>query len=226
MVIDLLGPLFIGFVGSLHCLGMCGPLVVAYSLNLRPPGGGVTTLPWSGSLTHHLAFHLGRTFTYSLMGALAAGFAHVLGLNVFSHFRGSVSLGGGIVMVSFGLLLLKVIPFRLAFPLGIPSWGGLFPPLFQSQGLPSKFLLGLTAGFLPCMVSWAMVVKAATTQDPLTGVLAMALFGLGTIPVLLFTGLSASLLSLRIRILGERVAAISVIAMGIILLFKGAGYFT
>ena len=85
--------------------------------------------------------------------------------------------------------------------------------------------LGLTVGFLPCMLSWAMVIKAATTQSLFAGFLTMVSFGLGTVPALFLTGLSASLLSLKIRFLGERVAAASVIAMGIILIFKGSKYF-
>jgi sulfite exporter TauE/SafE len=228
MILDLIGPLFIGFVGSLHCLGMCGPLVMAYSLHIRPAGGRPMEISslWSKGLSHHIAFHLGRLFTYGLLGALSAGLAHLVEFNqFFSDLRGGVTLGGGILMVLFGLVLLKVIPLR------VPSVGKgsffsrLFPALFQSQSLPSKLALGVATGFLPCMLSWAMIIKAATTQNPIMGFFTMAFFGLGTIPVLFFTGLSASLLTLKIRFFGERAAALSVMAMGFILLLKGARYF-
>jgi sulfite exporter TauE/SafE len=53
----------------------------------------------------------------------------------------------------------------------------------------------------------------------------MVFFGLGTVPALFLTGLSASLLSMRTRFLGERVAAASIIAMGLILIIKGSKYF-
>jgi hypothetical protein len=228
MFIDLIGPIFIGFVGSLHCLGMCGPLVMAYSLHIGPAGGGPMEISslWSKGLSHHIAFHLGRLFTYGLLGALAGGLAHLVGFNhFFSDLRGGVTVGGGILMVLFGLVLLKVIPLR------VPSVGRgsffsrLFPALFQSQSLPSKLALGVATGFLPCMLSWAMIIKAATTQNPIMGFFTMVFFGLGTVPVLLFTGLSASLLTLKIRFFGERAAALSVMAMGFILLLKGARYF-
>jgi sulfite exporter TauE/SafE len=128
-------------------------------------------------------------------------------------------------MVLLGLVLLKVMPVSL-FSLPSPGpesfWRKIFPPLFQSRRLISKFALGLATGFLPCMLSWAMVVKAATTQHPLPGFLTMVFFGLGTVPALFLTGLSASLLSMRTRFLGERVAAASIIAMGLILIIKGA----
>jgi hypothetical protein len=86
----------------------------------------------------------------------------------------------------------------------------------------SKAALGFLAGFLPCMLSWAIIIKAATMPSLLGGFLTMFAFGLGTVPALFFTGLSASLLSLRVRFFGERAAAVSVIAMGLILVYKGA----
>jgi len=231
MVFDLLPPLLIGFVGSLHCLGMCGPLVMAYSLYIRSaekePVAGASALWWKG-ISHHATFHLGRILTYGFLGALAAGIAQLADLSrFFSGFRSGITLGGGILMVLFGLVLLKVMPVSLfSLPSGPESfWQKIFPPLFQSPRLTSKFALGLATGFLPCMLSWAMVVKAATTQHPLPGFLTMVFFGLGTVPALFLTGLSASLLSMRARFLGERVAAVSVMVMGFILIFKGSKYF-
>ena len=84
--------------------------------------------------------------------------------------------------------------------------------------------MGMAVGFLPCMLSWAMIVKAATVPTPLHGFLTTMAFGLGTVPALFLTGLSASLLSLRVRFFGERAAAAAVMAMGCILVFKGAKY--
>ncbi len=232
MLIDLIGPLFIGFVGSLHCLGMCGPLILAYSLHMHTPNDRKTSEIsglWRQGLAHHAAFHLGRLVTYGLLGALAAGFFHLAGFQAsFSGLRGNLTLGGGILMVLFGLALLKILPARV-FPVFVRGagsfWGRLIPPLFRSPGRASKLALGLAAGFLPCMLSWAMIVKAATAPNPLAGFLTMISFGAGTIPVLFLTGLPASFLSLRVKIFGERVAALSVLAMGFILIFKGVRYF-
>jgi len=205
---------------------------MAYSLHLRlenPP----RTLPiktfWSRGISHHLAFHAGRIFTYGLLGALAAILAHLTAFSqVLGNLRGGFSLGTGALMVLLGLALLKVLPFPLlTLPsFGPNSYGGkIFPPLFRSQSLSSKLALGLAAGFLPCMLSWAMIVKAASTGNPLTGFLVTVSFGLGTVPALFLTGLSASLLSLKARFFGERIAAVSVILMGMILIFKGTKYF-
>jgi len=232
MVFDFFAPLLIGFVGSLHCLGMCGPLVMAYSLHVghgeNEGAAGIQAL-WKKGISHHLAFHSGRILTYGFLGALAAGLAHVTGLNqLFAGLRSSITLAGGILMVLFGLLLLRVIPFSLlSLPSFSPaSWmGKVFSRLLGSRTVASKVLLGVATGFLPCMLSWALVVKAATTQNLLSGFLTMASFGIGTVPALFLTGLSASFLSLKVRFFGERVAAVSVMVMGFILILKGSKYF-
>ena len=70
------------------------------------------------------------------------------------------------------------------------------------------------------MLSLSMMVKAATTGRPFLGFLTMLCFGLGALPALFFTGLSASLLSFRARILSERMAAAMAIVMGLILILK------
>ncbi|MGD0230981.1 MAG: sulfite exporter TauE/SafE family protein [Syntrophorhabdales bacterium] len=223
-MLDLIGPLIFGLAGSLHCLGMCGPLVLAYSLHLRPPGAHTRDALWPASARHHLAFHTGRLLTYGLLGALAAGITGIVDFHrFFAGLRGAVTLGGGALMVLFGLGLLSVVPVglgRLRFPATGPL-AAIFPVrLFSSKGVASKLLLGVAAGCLPCMLSFAMIVKAATTGRAILGFLTMVLFGLGTVPVLFFTGFSASLFSLRARLLGERVAAGTVIVMGLILIGK------
>jgi sulfite exporter TauE/SafE len=70
-----------------------------------------------------------------------------------------------------------------------------------------------------------MIAKAAATQQVLLGFLTMIAFGMGTIPILLMTGVSASLFSLRMRLLGERLSGLAVILMGLILVYKGGKIF-
>jgi len=229
-MLDLLAPLVIGFVGSLHCLGMCGPLVMAYSLHAgkpRDPNAPEVTSLWRNSLAHHLSFHLGRVFTYGLLGALAATLAHLASFNqFFSALRSALTMSGGILMILLGLVLLGVLPWPFSTTTLSAAPGSFMArrasSLLRSQRPASKVALGGITGFLPCMLSWAMIIQAATMQSPVGGFLTMFAFGLGTVPALFFTGLSASLLSLRVRFLGERAAAVSVIVMGLILVYKGA----
>jgi len=248
IIVDLGWALVTGLAGSLHCLGMCGPLVVAYSLHLKDDASGrlegVAHRPYPGVLIcHHLAFHGGRIAAYALTGCLAAGLVHVAGsTEPFRAIRSVLSLLGGGLMVTFGLILLKVISVPSKTTLGITSGdasnpgpvapkikpGSLFTRTFakllRSRTAASKWGLGFSAGFLPCMLSWAMVVKAAATGDMVAGLSVMIFFGLGTVPALLFAGFFASLFTIRMRLMGERVAALSVIAMGLILAWKGVSH--
>jgi sulfite exporter TauE/SafE len=232
-MLELLAPFFIGFVGSVHCVGMCGPLVLAYSLHVKRTGGGapsaITPL-WERGLAHHIAFHSGRILSYGLLGILSAALLQRIGsIQLQGNLRGGATLFGGILMIFFGLVLLKMVPlpgFSASFSTAsISFWKRLLPPLFQSQHLGSKAVLGLAAGFLPCGLSWAMIVKSATTANVGEGFLTMVSFGLGTVPALFLIGFSASFLSLRVRFLGERVAALAVIVMGLILVYKGGRIF-
>ena len=227
---EILAPLVIGLLGSTHCLGMCGPLVMAYALHHQPADRekrhGWRFL-WDQGLLHHVAFHLGRIFTYGLLGAGAAGLFLAADLSrFFFRTQNAMEVLGGALLILLGLALLRIVP--------IPKWAtsqslipgaflwGRLPPLIRSRQIAPKVALGMITGLFPCCLSWAMIVTAASTQDPFRGWLAMVLFGLGTVPALLFAGLSVHWLSLRMRFLGERLAALTVIAMGLVLVLKGA----
>ncbi len=220
-----------GLAGSLHCLGMCGPLIVAYSLHLRgettyPPRDGGPSFQRS-LFGYHAAFHGGRIAAYALSGAVAAAFLSLIGsAGPFVAARSVISLVAGTAMVILGLVLLRVFPFSRRTWLASPPAGATYlsrtlAGLLRSTTLSSRWMLGFGMGFLPCMLSWAMIVRAAATANPLSGFSVMASFGLGTTPLLLFTGFFASLLTVKMRVVGERLAASSVIIMGLILLWKG-----
>ena len=222
---DMAASFLIGLFGSLHCMGMCGPLVLAYSLHLKTrtePGKSADT---RADFFHHLAFHSGRLVTYGLLGGAAAALFNQEGFSrLFSNLRGGVTLASGVLMILIGGVLMKVVPLPGFF--AVPSagtaklWGRLFHSLLRSRRIGSKIALGLATGFLPCGLSWAMIAKAATAQQIAGGFLSLIAFGLGTVPLLFTTGFSASFVSLKIRVLGERAAAASVMVMGLILVFK------
>ncbi len=226
---DLVAPFVVGFFGSLHCVGMCGPLILAYSLHIQGHGNsgladGASV--FQRSVFHHTAFHVGRLLTDGFLGALAGWLAYLIQTDrFFFNVRIGVTLVSGTLMVLAGLVLFRILP--IPFTPAAPSFGhGSFSgpwisKLFRSKGVGSRMALGLATGFLPCMLSWSMMMKAASTQSFPGGFLTMLAFGLGTVPALFFTGLSASMLSIKLRFIGERVAALSIIVMGLILVFKG-----
>ena len=223
------GALIVGLLGSVHCLGMCGPLVVAYALHNKSADNAGQSGWGSWSLrgvAHHVAFHSGRILTYGLLGAIAAGLSGAAAVRIFFvQASGIMNIIGGLVLIVLALVVLKVLPFPewlTSLSLSPESfWGRRLPHLLRSQRMAHKMMLGMAIGFLPCALSWAMVVTAAATQEPVRGGLTMVIFGVGTVPLLLLTGVSAHLVSLRMRFLGERLAAITIIVMGVVMVARG-----
>ncbi len=224
-MIDLWLVFVTGLLSSLHCIGMCGPIVLAYSLS-----GGVSAshaVPARNSalgrvMGLHVAYNGGRIFSYSLLGALAgiAGMAFSSVQTVGEY----VSIVGGAAMVVAGILLLGILPLPSALSRNKAGGGiaiGLLGRFLQSPSLKSKLLLGLLTPLLPCGILYALVVKAAATQHVGYGALTMALFAIGMAPALVLVGSLSSLFSAKVRKGAERLAAVSVILMGVILLLRG-----
>jgi uncharacterized protein len=248
IVTELAWALLTGLAGSLHCFGMCGPLVIAYSLRLGQvtpdvANGGARKASSGTMIYHHVAFQGGRIAAYALSGLIAAGLVHMVGsIDSFRAARSVIAIAAGCLMTAFSLILLKAISIPSTNRWGIFARGRCkaeasgAPPrqslagrivasLLKSRSGTSRWALGFAAGFLPCMLSWAMVVKAAATGEPTTAVALMIFFGLGTAPALLLTGFFASFLTVGMRLAGERVAALSVLVMGLILVWKGVSHF-
>jgi hypothetical protein len=227
---EIFASFIVGLTGSLHCLGMCGPLVIAWSLRYRsasPAGSGSAGIPlFSGAFLHHLAFHAGRIATYGALGAIVAGIFSSFEVHRFSmQYRAGFAAASGIVLIGMGLVIFGALPLPLFITrLLSPQASVLGRKLAEltTSGKPgSKIGLGLLMGLLPCGLTWAMLVAAASTLSPARGLAMMASFGLGTIPALLAAGMSASLASVRTRLFGERTAAIFIVIMGASMAVRG-----
>jgi uncharacterized protein len=214
----------LGLVSSLHCVQMCGPLVVSYSLSLGPRAA-------SQQILAHLSYNLGRIATYALLGAVAGLTGHSLGL--VGHLAGVeniVAIVAGALMILAGLLMLDLLPheFLQRFdPLRYTS--RLLRPLgsrISSPTIGSKFALGLMLGFLPCGLIYAALLKAMSTGTVLAGAMNMMAFGLGTVSALMAIGIFSTAFSRKLARLnasgwGSRVTAISIALLGAVLVWRG-----
>lgn len=186
----LLAGFSMGFLGSPHCLGMCGGIVSAFSMSMQ----GVQP---KHKLWLIACYHIGRLLSYALLGALVAS----IGAVFFAPFFGSaiprVLLGVAIVFA--GLLMLGLPMLKQIERMGFGVWGMLSPlrkRLFPLNTTPKALAAGLLWGFLPCGLVYAAVGIAfglgandgTTTQSQIMqGSLFMLFFGLGTIPMLIAT---------------------------------------
>ena len=231
-MLEIFASFIVGLTGSLHCLGMCGPLIIAWSLRYRSASragsGEAGPSLFSGVFLHHLAFHAGRIATYVLLGAIVAGIFSSFEVHRFSmQYRAGFAIASGIALIGLGLVIFGTLPLPHFVARLLSHQASVFGKslarLANSGSLGSKIGLGLVAGLLPCGLTWAMLVAAASTLSPVRGLVMMASFGLGTIPALLAAGMSATLVSARTRLLGERAAAIFIVTMGASLAIRGLG---
>lgn len=209
-------------VGVSHCLGMCGPIVVAISMGKKEG-----TVFWPLSL-----YHAGRIITYSLIGGMmgfAGSFAVVS--EFMKNFKPAILFGTGLLIVIMGLAMTGVIPKIRFFAEDSGESGFLaekIKSLITAKRTMSYFFMGLWLGLLPCGPVYAALLAAAgsgagaggTTAGVLSGMGIMACFGIGTAPALFLLGKLSSLKMLASRVIIYRIAGIIVILSGVRFIYR------
>jgi uncharacterized protein len=184
---SLLSALLAGLLGGVHCVGMCGGLVAAFSF--RTDG---TVAPFQ----LHLGYNLGRIVSYTLFGALAGALGASINLLEIRPLQIAFYVLAQGVMILLGLYLAGWNRWVLVFEkAGGALWSHL-QPLFRKL-LPVKSLAGaLVAGFfwgwLPCGLVYSILVAALAAGSAPSGAALMLAFGLGTLPNLLGMALFAN----------------------------------
>jgi len=182
----------VGLFSALHCIGMCGGIVGALTFSLPD---GVRRQP-RRLLAFTLAYNAGRIVSYALAGALFGWF----GALVFAAANAGpaawlLRLAAAVITVAVGLYIAGWLPhFARVERLGEPLWRALEPlgrRLLPVHTLGRAALYGAVWGWLPCGLVYAMLIAAPAQSSMLGGALHMALFGLGTLPVMLGTGMLA-----------------------------------
>lgn len=203
----------VGLTTSLgHCLGMCGPLISTFSLAQGRTESRLTRL-----VPGLLLYHLGRLNAYVAIGvvfSLMMTVTHTDGPN--AHLRAFVFGGAGLLMMLMGLGLGGWLPTgrllqsdRLARAISAR-----FMALAGTSSAAGRYFLGVANGFLPCGPVYAMAAAALTAPTPLHGAGTMAMFGVGTVPVLLAVGLGAGRLAPALQRRFNVAAAVLVVFMG------------
>jgi sulfite exporter TauE/SafE len=210
-----------GFVGSFHCVGMCGGFACA--LGRDPRGPAATAL-------RHLICNAGRLTTYCFLGALAGALGEVIctpqGMAV-PLLGGSVGIAqqvlalvAGLLMVCMGLQFFGLLRAfrRLAIGFGASTLAMSLRGLLGARGAAAALAFGVFNGFLPCPLVYAFTAEAASTAGALPGVLTMASFGLGTFPAMLMMGGVGNLLAPAWRQRGVWLAGSCILLLGLVTL--------
>ncbi len=231
-----------GFLGGFgHCMGMCGPLVTAYTFHnkISPapslPMSGINSLPLKkvdsgefsfsnaliNTLLPQLFYNTGRITTYMFIGSamgLTGSFINTAGR--MTGLQNIVAIAAGLIMIFMGTSISGIaggITWLERHNSFILKAG---KQLLPGESLWRYYPLGALFGFLPCGLSYTVFMAAAGSGSMLSGMLTAFFFGIGTLPALLLFGLIAGYLSHSLRGLLYRLSGIIVIFMGVYFLVR------
>lgn len=202
-----------GLFGSLHCVGMCGPIALALPMP-------VTTI--FVRIVGAAIYNIGRVLTYSVFGLLIGFVGSIFDL---SGIQQVLSILSGVLLLLFILLpwLLKQVKksyslFELPFikPLKVQ-----ISKQLHSHTYLSLFGIGLLNGLLPCgLVSFALVASLAA-GSVVNSMLFMALFGLGTLPIMIALIVSKNYIPIRLKNVFQHAVPVFICSLGLLLILRG-----
>ena len=202
----------IGLLGSLHCIGMCGPIALAL------PTGPIKSVRFYAG---RLLYNFGRVITYSFFGLIFG----LIGKNLaVVGLQRWVSIVSGVVIIIIVLIpraaktgMIMKLPFGKVTQKIKETFGN----LFRKGSLSSMLFIGIVNGLLPCGFVYVGVAGAIAVGDVGLGVVYMALFGLGTIPVMFITSVAGNFISIGIRQKLTKVIPILAILLAVLFILRG-----
>jgi sulfite exporter TauE/SafE len=209
---EILAAFLVGLVGSLHCIGMCGPIAIALPV---PDSSNLSFF------TGRILYNLGRVVTYSFLGA-------ILGL-----LGGRIALAGAQQIVSIILGVVIIIAVLLPqkyknFFAQHPLIQKLAQPLKENIGVlfrkgtfSAMFLIGILNGFLPCGLVYVALAGAIASGDAISGAAVMILFGLGTVPAMFAATIFGKFINVGIRTKIRKAVPVLALLLGVIFILRG-----
>jgi sulfite exporter TauE/SafE len=204
----------LGLLGSLHCIGMCGPIAMLLPLSK------------TNATKKHvqiLLYHFGRIVTYSLLGGVFGLVGKGLSLSGLQQY---LSIIIGLIMIT--LVVFPKISHKMT--LNFSPLTRLLNQLKLQLGLYLKkesyysiFMIGFFNGFLPCGMVYIALVGAVAMTNSMTSALYMALYGLGTIPLLSTLLYVKDAFSSAFRKRLQKAIPVFVIILGVLFIFRGLG---
>jgi uncharacterized protein len=213
---DWVSAILLGLVGSLHCAGMCGPLAIALPLQSTAPGSGNKS-PGAAFLLGRLAYNGGRIITYCLLGVIFGSAGKTFLMAGFQRWL-SIALG---TMLLTGLFASRRLALWRPVSALVETLKHRMARLLRQRSFTALGMLGLLNGFLPCGLVYVAGAGATATGGIFSGAQYMALFGLGTVPMMLAISLSGKLVPFAWRLTMQKAIPVSVFLLASLLILRG-----
>lgn len=202
-----------GFMGSFHCAGMCGPI----ALTLPKKTTGL-------ALKGKLLYNSGRIITYAILGAVIGLFGRSLSLTGFQKTVSIVSGVSILLIAGVPMISRQIKPFNGFLYSLTNSIKKVFRKLLKSDSSYASLGIGLANGILPCGFVY-LALGASLAMGSVGGSAGyMALFGLGTVPMMLFLTLTGQVLNFKFQRYVRLAIPYIAMVMGVWLIFRGINY--
>jgi sulfite exporter TauE/SafE len=204
--------LIMGLLGSLHCVGMCGPLMLALPEQTARP---------SGFISSQLIYHSGRITTYMILGVIAATFASTFRIAGLQQWASIIS---GVILLLLSIHLILPANIRMNIPLNghyITQLKTNISIYLKKTGLLNRYLLGSLNGLLPCGLVYIALASANIHRTFSESILFMAWFGLGTLPALFIVSLTKRLSLFKSISVLYRWYPYAIVFMSLLLILRG-----
>lgn len=206
-----------GFLGSGHCLGMCGALVSGYFMNSSS----------TRSYLPYFMYQVARMMVYTLIGFAAAALGVVLiSSGIFGKIQSLLQMFIGIIVMVLAFGILGWLPFHASIrliPLSLLRKG--YARSKKQGPIIGALLAGLLNGLMPCPLTFAMAVKATTAPSIIEGGLLMLSFSAGTLPMMLFISVAFGKIRATIRGVMLKAAAFIMLFMGANTFYRGLSFY-
>jgi sulfite exporter TauE/SafE len=205
--------LVLGLMGSFHCLGMCGPIAFALPLRRRTPVRNALA---------NLTYQSGRVVTYAFLGLLAGAFGKGFSLAGLQQY----------LSIFVGILMIVGVVFYRSWQKGLAN-GPMYRMfawvrermfvLMKRKTFDALFSFGIVNGLLPCGLVYMALAAAISAGSGIGGAVFMALFGLGTMPMMFAAGLASDRLSSALRIKLSAVVPVVIVLLAMLFILRGMG---
>ncbi len=208
----LISAIAFGFLGSFHCVGMCGP--IALSLPVQHLSGGARAVGIG-------LYNLGRIVMYAIIGIIFG----VIGLS-FQYFGWQQYLSIALGIALLILFIIRIVPKNAIQKSSVFSkWNQwiikFLAPLMKNPGKRNLILIGMLNGLLPCGLIYLALAGAMATGNIFYSGLFMAGFGAGTLPAMVLASYAAGLITLQMRNKIKKVLPYMLLLMGVLLILRG-----
>ena len=196
----------VGVLTSLHCVGMCGGIMLSQSLSKESNNKFEAIQP-------ALLYNIGRVVSYTILGGIIGTLGSVFSLSITA--KSALQIFAGIFMIMMGFNMAGFSAFR-KFQIKLPHFAC---KVKNKSGSP--FIVGLLNGLMPCGPLQTMQLFALGTGSATKGALAMFVFSIGTVPLMLTFGALSGLLSKGYTKKILKFSGVLIIVLGLIMGNRG-----